>query len=129
MNLITINGAKPNGAHYSAATQKGNFLFTSGQLPVDPFTGEKCSGDIVAQTKQVLSNLNHLLESAGTTKENVLKVTIFISDISHWDTVNEVYKQYFGDHKPARSIVPTKELHFGFEIEIEAIAYVEEERN
>jgi len=56
-----------------------------------------------------------------------MKVTVFISDISLWDRVNELYRQYFGDHKPARSIVPTKELHFGFQIELEAIAYVNEE--
>ncbi|KGR79913.1 RidA family protein [Ureibacillus manganicus] len=126
MEFITIEGAKPNGGHYSPATEKGNFVFISGQLPVNPFTGEKCQGDIVSQTKQVLENLDTVLEAAGTSKENIMKVTLFISDISHWDTVNEVYKQYFGDHKPARSIVPTKELHFGFEIELEAIAYKDE---
>lgn len=127
MKFISIKGAKPNGGHYSPATQKGNFLFISGQLPVDPFTGEKCDGDIEAQTNQVLKNLDTVLEAAGSTKEDIMKVTVFISDISHWDTVNTIYKQYFDNHKPARSIVPTKELHFGFKIELEAIAYKEEE--
>jgi len=127
MKLITIDGAKPNAGHYSPATQKGNFIFISGQLPVDPLTGEKCNGDIIAQTKQVLANLSTVLEAADASKENVMKVTLYISDITHWDTVNEVYKHYFGEHKPARSIVPTKELHFGFEIELDAIAYKDEE--
>ncbi|CAM5208208.1 2-iminobutanoate/2-iminopropanoate deaminase OS=Ureibacillus acetophenoni OX=614649 GN=SAMN05877842_11496 PE=3 SV=1 [Ureibacillus acetophenoni] len=124
MKFISIPGAKPNAGHYSAATRKGDFLFISGQLPINPLTGEKCEGDIVAQTKQVFSNLDLVLEAAGTSKEEVMKVTVFISDISLWDRVNELYRQYFGDHKPARSIVPTKELHFGFQIELEAIAYV-----
>lgn len=126
MEFISIPGAKPNAGHYSAATRKGNFLFISGQLPINPITGVKCQGDIDAQTKQVFSNLDLVLEAAGTTKDEIMKVTVYISDISLWDRVNELYKQYFGDHKPARSIVPTKELHFGFQIELEAIAYVEE---
>lgn len=126
MEFISIPGAKPNAGHYSAATRKENFLFISGQLPINPITGVKIQGDIDAQTKQVFSNLDLVLEAAGTTKDEIMKVTVFISDISLWDRVNELYKQYFGDHKPARSIVPTKELHFGFQIELEAIAYVEE---
>lgn len=125
MKFITINGAEPNPGHYSAATQKGNLLFISGQLPVDPFTGEGTSGDIAAETKQVLTNLDHVLEAAGAKKEDIMKVTIYISDISLWDTVNSLYKQYFGDHKPARAVVPTNQLHYGYSIELEAIAYIE----
>lgn len=127
MKYISIPGAKPNAGHYSAATQKGNLLFISGQLPVDPLTGNRCSGDFDAQAKQVFANLDLVLEAANTSKNEIMKVTIFISDISHWDRLNTIYKQYFGDHKPARSIVPTKELHFGFEIELEAVAYKDEE--
>lgn len=123
MKYISINGAKPNAGHYSPAVQKGNLIFISGQLPVDLFTGEKCQGDITAQTKQVFANLDHVLEAAGANKEDIMKTTVFIADISLWDTVNSLYKQYFGDHKPARSIVPTNELHHGFAIELEAIAY------
>ncbi|RFB15293.1 RidA family protein [Bacillus sp. HNG] len=125
MKFISIKGAKPNPGHYSAATQKGNFLFISGQLPVDPFTGKGTSGDITAETNQVLSNLDHVLEAAGAKKEDIMKVTIYISDISLWDTVNSIYKQYFGDHKPARAVVPTNQLHYGYSIELEAVAYID----
>ncbi|WP_085993986.1 RidA family protein [Oceanobacillus senegalensis] len=129
MKFITINGAKPNPGHYSAATQKGNFLFISGQLPVDPFTGEGASGGITAETNQVLSNVDHILGAAGAKREDIMKVTIFISDISLWDTVNSLYKQYFGDHKPARAVVPTNQLHYGYSIELEAIAYLDEKED
>ncbi len=128
MKFISINGAKPNPGHYSPATQKGNLLFISGQLPVDPFTGVGISGDITAETKQVLSNVDHLLEAAGAKREDIMKVTIYISDISLWDTVNLLYKEYFGDHKPARAVVPTNQLHYGYSIEIEAIAYIDQEK-
>ena len=126
MKFISIDGAKPTAGHYSAATQKGNFLFISGQLPVDPFTGEGISGDITAETKQVLKNLGHVLDAAGAKKEDVMKVTVYISDISLWGTVNSLYKQYFGDHKPARAVVPTNKLHYGYQVELDAIAYMDE---
>ncbi|WP_087974801.1 RidA family protein [Oceanobacillus rekensis] len=128
MKFISINGAKPNPGHYSAATQKGNLLFISGQLPVDPFTGEGTSGDITDETKQVLSNVDHILEAAGANKKDIMKVTIYISDISLWDNVNSLYKQYFGDHKPARAVVPTNQLHYGYHVELEAVAYIDEEK-
>lgn len=128
MKFISINGAKPNPGHYSAATQKGNLLFISGQLPVDPFTGVGTSGDITAETKQVLANVDHILKAADARREDIMKVTIYISDISLWDTVNSLYKQFFGDHKPARAVVPTNQLHYGYSIEMEAIAYINEEK-
>lgn len=128
MKFISIDGAKPNPGHYSAATQKGNFLFISGQLPVDPITGEGISGDIAVETKQVLANVDHILEAAGAKREDIMKVTIYISDITLWDTVNLLYKQYFGDHKPARAVVPTNQLHYGYSIELEAVAYINEEK-
>ncbi|MGJ9458051.1 RidA family protein [Oceanobacillus sp. CF4.6] len=128
MKFISIKGAKSNPGHYSAATQQGNFLFISGQLPVNPFTGERSRGGINAETKQVLSNLDNVLEAAGANREDIMKVTIYISDISLWDTVNTLYKEYFGDHKPARAVVPTNQLHYGFSVELEAIAYIDKEK-
>jgi 2-iminobutanoate/2-iminopropanoate deaminase len=126
MKFISIEGAKPNPGHYSPAVQKGNLLFISGQLPVNPFTGEGVQGDITEQTNQVLENLSTILETAGAKKEDVMKVTVFISDIELWGTVNSIYSQYFGDHRPARSVVPTNQLHYGFKIELEAIAFIDD---
>jgi 2-iminobutanoate/2-iminopropanoate deaminase len=97
-------------------------VFVAGQLPVDPATGEKKLGPIEEQTTQVLKNLAAILEAAGSGVSRVLKTTIYIADISLWDRVNRVYADFFGDHRPARAVVPTSELHFGFQIELEAIA-------
>ncbi len=123
MQYISINGAKQPAGHYSPATQAGGLICISGQLPVNPYTGEKCSGDIKEQTQQVLQNLDTVLRNAGATKDDVLKTTVYIADISLWDEINGIYADYFGSHKPARAIVPTGSLHYGFLIELEALAY------
>ncbi|MDL2298050.1 RidA family protein [Synergistaceae bacterium OttesenSCG-928-D05] len=128
MQFIRIDGAiKPSG-HYSPATQVGNLLFISGQLPTDPFTGEKITGDIEAQTKQVLKNVKTILKSAGAKKQDVAKVTIYLADMQYWDKVNEIYAEFFDEHRPARCVIPTKELHGGYLIEIEAIAQIREQQ-
>lgn len=123
MKFINIKGAKENPGHYSAAVEAGDFICVSGQLPVDPMTGEGTKGDISEQTSRVLKNLDLILEAADAKKEDIMKVTVYVSDISLWDKVNIVYKEYFGDHKPARAIVPTRELHYGYLIELEALIY------
>ena len=124
MEFITIEGALTTAGHYSPAVRAGSTIYISGQLPIDPFTGERCLGDISAQTEQVLVNLDHVLAACGATRTEVAKVTIFIADIAHWVLVNHLYATYFGNHKPARSIVPTRELHHGFGIELEAVVYI-----
>lgn len=99
-------------------------MYISGQLPINPFTGAKVNGSIEDQTRQILENLDTLLRDAGTDKKSVIKCTVYVSDISLWGTVNEIYAEYFGKHKPARVVVPVKELHYGFMIELEAIAAI-----
>ena len=120
-SILTPNAPKPGG-HYSQAIVHGDLIFVAGQLSIDPITGERKTGPIEEQTLQTLQNLRAILEAAGSNTDHVLKTTVFIADISLWGAVNEVYSTFFGAHKPARSIVPTKELHHGFLIEIEAIA-------
>lgn len=117
----TSNAPKPGG-HYSQAVIHNDTIYISGQLPVNPFTGEKVTGDIETQTRQVLENIRIILKDAGSDLSKVIKSTIYISDISLWGKVNEVYAGFFGNHKPARAVVPTKELHYGFLVEIEVIA-------
>jgi 2-iminobutanoate/2-iminopropanoate deaminase len=124
MKCISTPNAPVPGGHYSQAVAFQNLLFISGQLAVDPTTGEKKNGNIEQQTLVVLQNMEAILNAAHTSKENVLKTTIYISDISLWGKVNEVYKGFFGLHKPARAVVPSKELHHGFLIELEAIAAI-----
>ena len=109
---------------YSQAIQAGNLLFLSGQIPLDPKTGELVKGDIGQQTKQVLENIKEILESQKLGMENVAKVTIFLKDIGNFNRVNEVYAAYFPPPAPARSTVEVAKLPRGAEIEIEAIALV-----
>lgn len=124
MKYITTNNAlKPSG-HYSQAIVHNDVIYISGQLSIDPNTGEKKFGTIEEETQRVLKNIELILKEAGSNKNNVLKTTIYIPDISLWDKVNKVYSNFFGIHKPARSVVPTRELHFGFKIEVEAIAAI-----
>jgi 2-iminobutanoate/2-iminopropanoate deaminase len=107
---------------YSQAIQAGSFLFLSGQIPLDPKTGELVKGDIGQQTKQVLENIEGILESQKLRMENVVKTTLFLKDIGNFDRVNEVYRTYFPSSPPARSTVEVARLPRDAEIEIEAIA-------
>jgi 2-iminobutanoate/2-iminopropanoate deaminase len=118
--VFSPNAPKPAG-HYSQAVIHDNIIYVSGQLPIDPATGQKRLGSIEEQTEQVLKNLAEIIKAAGSDINEVIKTTVYISDIQLWDRVNEVYGKFFGEHRPARAVVPIKNLHFGFDIEIEAI--------
>jgi 2-iminobutanoate/2-iminopropanoate deaminase len=119
--ISTENAPRPAG-HYSQAIVHDNIVYVSGQLPINPRTGDKLTGPIEEQTEQVLNNIAAILKAAGADLNQVLKTTVYISDIELWSRVNEVYSRFFGEHRPARSVVPTRNLHFGFQIEIDAIA-------
>ncbi|GAA4410344.1 RidA family protein [Nibrella viscosa] len=119
---IETPGAPLPAGHYAQATVWNDLIFVSGQLPINPVTKEKITGPINEQTRQVLANMQAILEAAGSDLHHVLKTTVYIADISLWDQVNAVYAGFFGDHRPARAVVPTNELHYGFLIEIEAVA-------
>lgn len=121
LNLVATEKAPAAVGPYSQAVTIGNLIFTSGQLPIDPKSGELVS-EITAATRQSLDNVVAILEEAGTTLEKVVKVTVFVSDIKNFGAINEVYAQYFSNHKPARSLVEVSNLPKGGVIEIEAIA-------
>jgi len=126
MKEIFTTGAPSPAGHYSQAIEHMGLIYISGQLPINPGSKEKYVGTIEEQTGQVLANLEAILKEGKSGIDQVLKVTVYISDISLWDRVNAVYSDFFGEHRPARAIVPTRELHFGFQIEVEAIAVVKE---
>jgi 2-iminobutanoate/2-iminopropanoate deaminase len=109
---------------YSQAIQVGNFLFLSGQIPLDPKTGELVKGDIRQQTQQVLENIKGVLESQKLGMEDMVKVTIFLKDIGNFNQVNEVYATYFPSSPPARSTLEVAKLPRDADIEIEAIAVI-----
>lgn len=117
-----LPAAKNKKGHYSLGVVMNGTLYVSGQLPVNPLTGKIAGGDIETQGKQALKNVEHVLRQAGVQKENIGLCRIYLSDISLWDKMNAVYADFFGSHKPARVIVPTRELHYGALVEIEAAA-------
>lgn len=123
MKPISIPGAIPPVGHYSTAIISHGFCFVSGILPIDPMTGQKYTDEsFEEQTAIVLNNLDRILQAAGTSLHKLVKVTVFVSDIRHWESFNKLYKVKLGDHKPVRTVVPTTTLHSGFLIEVDAIA-------
>lgn len=121
--VFTRKAPTPAG-HYSQAIVHSRTVYVAGQLPIDPLTGQKNLGSIEEQAEQALKNVAAVLEAAGSDLAHVLKLTVYLSDIEQWGTVDAVCASCFGAHKPARSIVPTQELHHGFKIEIDAVAAV-----
>lgn len=107
---------------YSQAIKAGNILYCSGQIPLVPETGVIVDGDIKAQATQSLENVKAVLAEAGANFTNVVKTTVYIVDMADFGPVNEVYAEYFGDHKPARSCVAVKELPKGAKVEVEVLA-------
>ena len=117
------NTPAPKG-HYSPAVEFNGLIFVSGQLPRNTVTGEVETGAIELQTELALRNVEDILLAANSDLNHVLQFTIYVSEMDDWDKVNEVYARILGEHKPARAIVPVKDLHFGTKIEIQAIAAV-----
>ena len=123
MEIIeTLNMPKSNG-HYSQCIQHNGILYLSGQLPIDPAT-KAIPESIEKQTDMALEKVKLILNEAGSSIEKVLQMRIYISDIALWDKVNERYSAFFKDHKPVRSVIPTRDLHFGCLIEVEATAVI-----
>ncbi len=122
MQTILTHQAPVPAGHYSQAVVHQGVVYVAGQLPIVPGQKEHVVGSIEEQARQTLSNLNAILVAAGSSREKVLRVTIYISDVSHWALVNSVYAEFFGNHRPARTVVPVGKLHYGYEIELDAIA-------
>ena len=122
MQFISTENAPAAGGHYSQAVVHNGFVFVAGQLAFVPGQKEHRPGPIGEQTEQTLRNIEAILLAAGSSLEKVLQMTIYVSDMEMWGDVNAVYSRIMGSHKPARAIVPVKELHYGYGIEIQAIA-------
>lgn len=119
--IINTSKAPQAIGPYSQAVKIDGFIFTSGQIPVSPETGE-VEADIQAQAKQALENLQEVLKAAGASMEKVIKTTVFIKDMNDFAAINEVYAQYFTDNYPARSCVQVAKLPMDVGVEIEAVA-------
>ena len=119
---LQIFGQASPRAHYGPALGHAGPVFTSGQLPFLPDGSHGADRPFDEQARQVLDNLDRVLTAAGTSRERVLHVTAFLVGIDHWDAFNRVYAEFFGEWRPTRTVVPVPNLHFGYLLEIEAIA-------
>jgi len=128
MKITTVQteDAPAPGGHYSQAVVYNGLVYVAGQLSIDPRTGEKMLGPIEEQTERALRNVEAILKAAGSDLSRVLKTTVYVTDISLWGKVNEVYARVFGEHRPARAVIPTRDLHYGFLVEIDAVAATNE---
>jgi 2-iminobutanoate/2-iminopropanoate deaminase len=120
--IITTQNAPAAIGPYSQAIRVGPFLFTSGQIPLDPSTGSIVEGDITAQVRRVMQNLQAVLQAAGLSFTDVIKTTIFVKDMGQFSTINQVYGQCFPSAPPARSTVQVAKLPLDAGVEIEMIA-------
>ena len=123
--IETSRAPKPAG-HYAQAVVHNGLVFVSGQLPKHPGDGSLEKGPIEDQARLVLSNLAAILEEANSSLGHLLKVNLYIPDISLWERVNGIYGEFMGTHRPARAVIPTGRLHHGALIEVEAVAAVTE---
>lgn len=124
--IISTNDAPTAIGPYSQAVRAGSLLFSAGQIPLDPQSGQIVSGDVETQTRRVLDNLEAVLQADSLNFSHVVKTTIFLTDLADFQTVNEIYGTYFRDQPPARSTVQVAALPKNAKIEIEVIAMADE---
>ena len=122
MNFVQPSDQPRPKGHYSPGVVHNGLVYVSGQLPMDLKTREPFTGSIEEQTELALRNVEAVLHEAGSDLDHVVQMTIYVSDIELWGKVNETYARVLGDHRPARAVIPVKDLHFDTKIEIAAIA-------
>ncbi|MBE3128353.1 MAG: hypothetical protein IMZ60_01600 [Actinobacteria bacterium] len=125
--IIDVKGIAKSSAPISNVIQAGNFIYTAGQIPVDLKTGIPVKGTIEEKAKKTLENLKLVLEAAGAKLADVVKITVFVSNLDYVSIFNEIYKTYFPNQFPARSCVQVSRLAYGVEFEVEAVAYMGKE--
>lgn len=121
--IVDTPAAPPAKGPYSIAVAYGGLLFISGQIPADPVTGDILKGTVEEQTRLVMKNLARILDDAGSSLDNVLKVNLYLGDMDHFSRVNEVYSTFFKYACPARTCIQAGRLPFDIAVEIDVIAY------
>lgn len=124
MKSVSTPDAPAPAGHYSQAVIHGDVVYVSGQLPIDPDTRAMVGGPIESQVERTLRNVAAILEAAGSGVDRVIKANVYIPDVELWGRVNDAFAAFFGEHRPARVVVPTRELKKGAEVEIDVIAAV-----
>jgi reactive intermediate/imine deaminase len=122
MEAITTPDAPAARGHYSQAIAHGGLLYVAGQLPIVPADPEHKHGNFEAQARQVIANVMAIVRAGGSSPERILKVTVYIADVAHWPLFNSVYAELLGSHRPARTVVPVPHLHYGYLVEMDAVA-------
>jgi len=122
LETITTEKAPQAIGPYSQAVKANGFVYVSGQIPIDPASGQLLTGSLTEQTRQVMTNIASILETAGASLDSVLKTTIYLKDMNDFDEVNKVYGEFFPNHKPARATVQVARLPKDVSIEVDAIA-------
>lgn len=122
MDFVATSNAPKAIGPYSQAVKANGLLFTSGQIALDPVSGNIVEGDFAAQARRVFENLKAVLREARTDFNHVLKATVYLTDLANFQTLNAIYAEYFGDHKPARTTVGVSQLPRGSQVEIDLIA-------
>lgn len=122
METISTPLAPAARGHYSQAVVHGGLVFVAGQLPIVPGDPDRKLVDFVAQAYQVIDNVLGILEAAGSSAGGILKATVYIADIAHWPEFNRIYAERLGSHRPARTVVPVAQLHYGYLVEMDVIA-------
>lgn len=122
--VIATNNAPAAVGPYSQGMRVGDMVYTAGQGALDPATGKRVEGGVAAETEQVLTNIEAILEAAGTSMANVVKTTVFLTDMADFAAMNEVYARHFADPPPARTTVAVAALPLDIQVEIEAVAFI-----
>lgn len=122
MQAVSTDRAPAARGHYSQAIVHAGLVYVAGQLPIDPADAQRRIEGFEAQAEQVIANVKAILEAAGSDAAHVLRTTVYIADVAHWPAFNAVYARHFGAHRPARTVVPVAQLHYGYLVEMDAIA-------
>ena len=124
MQRITTAAAPEARGHYSQAVVHAGIVYVAGQLPLVPGRPDERLESFEAQARRVIDNVAAILEAAGSGTDLILKATVYIADIAHWPAFNAIYAEKLGTHRPARTVVPVPQLHYGYLVEMDAVAAV-----
>ena len=122
MKLVSTLAAPPARGHYSQAVVRAGIVYVAGQLPIVPAEPERRLATFEDEARQVLANVTAILEAAGSGADLILRSTVYIADVSHWPAFNAISAELLGSHRPARTVVPVAQLHYGYLVEMDAIA-------
>ena len=122
MNAISTDAAPAARGHYSQAIVHAGLVYVAGQLPIVPAEPDRKLPGFEAQAEQVIANVLAILEAAGSSGGRILKATVYITDVAHWPAFNAIYARLLGAHRPARTVVPVAQLHYGYLVEMDVVA-------